>query len=201
MKTYHNSIKFIKFESIDSTNIYLKNNIKLLDSNKIVIVISAKQTAGKGQRNNKWFSDDANGIYFSLGIKVNINKNIQYLPHMTAVSIIDCLYDFTGSNEFRIKEPNDILFNKKKLSGILIENVVKGDFIYIIIGIGLNLNNDVDKFPDEIRNIAISLKEIVKKEFDKDEIINCLSDNLIKNINILLSNEKTILIKYREKLV
>ena len=180
---------------------YLKKNIGLLDDNKVVIIISDIQTAGKGQRNNKWFSSDENGIYFSLGIKVNINKNIQYLPHMTAVSIIDCLHDFTGSDEFKIKEPNDILFNNKKLSGILIENVVKGDFIYIIIGIGLNVNNDIDKFPDDIKKIATSLKEIFNREFNRDEIINCLTDNLIKNINLLFLNEKYILRKYREKLM
>jgi len=201
LKIYHNNIKFIRFELINSTNTYLKENINLLDENKIIVIVSDKQTEGKGQKNNKWFSNDENGVYFSLGIKLNINKNFQYLPHLTAVSIIDCLNDITNSSEFKIKEPNDILFNNKKISGILIENVVKGDFIYIIIGIGLNVNNDVNKFPKDIKDIAISLKEIFKREFDKDEIIKCLSDKLIKNIDLLLSNEELILRKYREKLI
>jgi len=140
-------------DSIDSTNQYawnlIKKNIKIP-----AIVITKNQTNGKGQRGNKWFSS----INKSLTFSIIINKNKKYeklLPLKVAIAIIEGIKKNIGIY-CDLKWPNDIMKNNKKIGGVLIEQ--KKD--KIVIGIGINVNENSKHINSIIKNKSTSLKII-----------------------------------------
>jgi len=144
-------INYIK--SIASTNQYawdlIKKNIK-----SPVIVITKNQTNGKGQRENKWFSTANKSLTFSIIINEN-EKYDELLSLKTAIAIIDGIKKNTNI-ECKLKWPNDIMLNEKKIGGILIEKK-KGK---IVIGIGINVNENSEDINPIIKNQSTSLKII-----------------------------------------
>ena len=107
-------------------------------------VITDRQTMGRGQRGNSWLSDPNRNLTFSLILKPSFLKPIEQFNLTIAISL--ALRDFLTHRilgVIKIKWPNDILVNDKKLCGILIENMLAGDVIqYSVVGIGLNVNQD-----------------------------------------------------------
>ena len=95
------------------------------------------------------------------------------------INAIKELYDYN----LEIKEPNDLLLNNKKICGILTESsTIANKVNYILIGIGFNVNEEI--FNKEIQDIAISLKTEYGKEYNKEEIIV----KIIENIEKIISN-------------
>ena len=168
-KNLNDSYNVIYKASTDSTNNDAK---KITDKNNIIIVAS-EQTAGKGRYGRTFYSDSSGGIYFSLKINrgnyENINLNIEditFFPLIAAAAVSKAVYDLCGI-ELLIKWPNDLLYKTentyKKLCGILTEASIEAEnrsVSYVIVGIGLNVNNGLSDFPDEIKDIASSLKII-----------------------------------------
>lgn len=147
-------------KKVNSTNEFAKK----IEKEEGVVVIAEKQTKGKGRFNRRWESN-IGGVYIS--IILNKEKNVQRITIMTGVAVEKTIRNFVKPI---IKWPNDILFNGKKLCGILCELV--DDFV--IVGIGVNLNND---FSEEIKDKAISLKEIIRKEINIKNFIEILLEN------------------------
>lgn len=142
------------------------------------VVISDTQTNGRGKQDRQWYSP-LGGIYLSIIIKPekNIFNDLNKLPLVTAVSLCQTLKSL-GINTY-IKWPNDIIFEDKKLGGILCESKLKGNSLeYIIVGIGLNINSVLNN--SYLTNIFISLKKEFNKDFDKDYIISILLNNFEK---------------------
>ncbi len=106
------------------------------------IIITDNQTNGRGQRGNEWFSEPNKNLTFSVIVKPTFLKPIDQFYLTIAISLALC--DFLTQRipgKVKIKWPNDILVNDKKLCGILIENSLAGDAIqYSVVGIGLNVN-------------------------------------------------------------
>lgn len=146
------------FKEIDSTN----NKAIELAKNGIfegTIIIAEKQTGGKGQFKRKWFSP-LGGIYLSIILFPCINtKHSWHFTFISALSVaktIQKLYNLS----VKIKWPNDIIINHKKVSGILTEVDQKNNFIKTaIIGIGINLQ----KIPYEQEKITSIEQEINEK--------------------------------------
>ncbi|XRO77738.1 biotin--[acetyl-CoA-carboxylase] ligase [Methanocaldococcus sp. 10A] len=157
-------MEIIHLSEIDSTNDYAKELAKKGKRN--FIVLADKQNNGKGRWGRVWYSDEG-GLYFSIVLDSK-EYNPKVVNLLIPICIIESLKNYVDK-ELGIKFPNDIMIkvndNYKKLGGILTE--LTDD--YVIIGIGINVNN---KIRDEIREIAISLKEITGKELDKVEILN-----------------------------
>lgn len=186
------NISIIELKETDSTNTYLK---KIVEKNNVpegTIVITKKQIKGKGQRTNKWESEEGKNLTFSLLLKPNIHaEQVFMVSKAVSLGIVDAISEFNA--QFTIKWPNDIYYKNKKLAGILIENQFAGDRIsHAIIGIGININQE--KFISDAPN-PISLKNITNKEFDLklmlDKIINKIVDwyNVLENNNIDKINE------------
>ncbi len=153
------------FELLDSTNIYIKENIKVLEDGDIVL--AKKQAKGKGRFGNKWQSPVGN-LYFSFLLKAEFDRSNLFKLHMrTSVAIINLLKKY--KIESKIKYPNDILVNKKKIAGILIETLGYDKITELIIGIGININQI--KF-NELQNKATSIKLINKMNLDPIEVLN-----------------------------
>ena len=128
-------LKLSLFDSIDSTNAECKRMVLEKD---IHVIISNKQTDGKGRVGKTWSSPDSGNIYMSIACKGLIQK----APLSLIVGIIcqRSIRQFVGSDVIGLKWPNDIIYSKKKIGGILVEKEIMGQDVLNIIGIGLNLN-------------------------------------------------------------
>lgn len=126
------------------------------------VVITDNQTKGRGQRGNSWFSDPHKNITFSLIVRPTFLKPIDQFNLTIAISL--ALRDFLthrASGSVKIKWPNDILVNDKKVCGILIENTITSETIqYSVVGIGLNVNQD-----SFLIESATSMKTIAGHDF------------------------------------
>ena len=164
-------MKTISVASIDSTNTYLK---KLKRPKEDTLIIAKKQTGGRGTKGRSFICEEG-GVYMSL-LKLYPCKAEESFSIMmnSAVAVVNTLSAF--DIKAKIKWPNDIIVNGKKICGILIENVFEGeDVAKSIVGIGLNVNNPI---ADEIRDIAISTKEVLKRELSVETVAATLAYNL-----------------------
>jgi BirA family transcriptional regulator, biotin operon repressor / biotin---[acetyl-CoA-carboxylase] ligase len=142
------------FPTIHSTNTYAKQIIKQ-DIKDGTVIVSDIQTEGRGRKNRSWQST-TNGLWFSIILFPNLTPNNGMLLTMaSSISIVQGIKEITGLNPI-IKWPNDVLIENKKVCGILTEINAEMDKInYAIIGIGINVNNQIDT---SLEDIAISLK-------------------------------------------
>ena len=164
-------MKTIYFDKIGSTNDYLK---KLKNPKEDVFVIAKTQDGGRGTKGRSFICEEG-GVYVSL-LKLNPCKAQDSFSIMmnSAVAVVKTLHAF--DIKAKIKWPNDIIVNGKKICGILIENVFEGDMVAkSIIGIGLNVNNPIAK---EIEDIAISCKNVLGKELNVSTVWATLNFNL-----------------------
>ena len=136
------------------------------------VVISEEQTAGKGRMSRPWNSAARKGIWMSVIARPLLTP--QQAPQMTlvaAVAVTRAIHKVTGLDP-TIKWPNDILINGKKVTGILTELKADPDSVQaVILGIGINVNQEKEDFPEELQPIAASLRMIVGKPVNRAELI------------------------------
>jgi BirA family biotin operon repressor/biotin-[acetyl-CoA-carboxylase] ligase len=169
-------MQLIKLNATDSTNNYLKQLILERTLDDFSVVVANHQTNGRGQRGSSWLSEKDKNLTFSvLKRNISIVANQQFLLNiLVSLSIVKTLEGF-NIPKLAIKWPNDILSDHHKISGILIENLIKNKQIeYAIIGIGLNVNQV--KF--EGLSKVSSLKNIMPFPVDKDELLTKIIDKL-----------------------
>ena len=170
-------MKYIKFDTITSTNDFLKSYCKIQKLPDFFYVFTDVQTKGRGQQTNTWQSDCCKNVLVSFFLQpdIPIKKQVK-LSHIVALAIIKVLQKF-NIPDLKIKLPNDIMSGNQKIAGILIENVIKKNtWQHSIIGIGLNVNQtDFNNLPN-----AISMTKITKKNYDLEEIIQTLKNELIR---------------------
>ncbi|WP_455661380.1 biotin--[acetyl-CoA-carboxylase] ligase [Pradoshia sp.] len=121
------------------------------------IVISEEQTEGKGRLRRVWHSPHHGGIWMSLIVKPDIPP--YHAPRLTLLTAVAAVLSMreAGVNA-GIKWPNDVLVNGRKIAGILTELHAESDQIHsVIIGIGINVNQQPDDFNDDIKDLATSL--------------------------------------------
>ena len=164
-----------KFDEISSTNDWLMMRISNQKFHEGTVVFASVQTNGKGQRGSKWFSKPYQSLTFSVLLKPSFLSPI----HAFDLSICIALALFDSLNKlrsgFKIKWPNDIYFEDKKIAGILIENQMnRSVYQNAVIGIGLNVNQ---LHFDELSN-AISLKQILGIEFPIEKVMEHICESL-----------------------
>ena len=138
--------KFEYFDVIDSTNLYLKNNV----SDSMPVAVSDSQTMGRGRLGRSFYSHG--GIYFSVPYKFTSDeKYLSFLTLSAGLAVRQAIKNVTGLCAF-IKWPNDIYLNNRKICGILVETLVSGSDVTAVVGIGIN--TDTSDFPDDINNKA-----------------------------------------------
>jgi BirA family biotin operon repressor/biotin-[acetyl-CoA-carboxylase] ligase len=164
--------KIFRVKSCPSTN-DLAKELALSGEEEGTVVISDEQTKGKGMKGRKWYSARKKGIYLSAILRPT-HSNISLLPIAAGLAVADAVFDSVGLR-IKLRWPNDLIWGKKKLGGILCESGFSGDRIsYAILGIGLNMNHARDDFPEEIRHQATSLKLISKKDTDENIMLKNL---------------------------
>lgn len=124
-----------------------------------------------GTHGKKWYTEEENNIAFSLALEVNCE--VTKLEGVTLeianilVLVFQKLYD---DITLEIKYPNDLIYQGKKIGGILTETKLKGKVAkWMVIGIGINTNQE--KFPEEIKNIATSIKKEFHLKIDNEKVI------------------------------
>ena len=170
-------MKTIHFETIDSTNTYLKENYEKLDN--FTFVSADFQSAGRGRNNRNWKSEKGENLLFSLLIKdKTLIDKFSSLSVISAFSIIKAL----NLEYLSIKWPNDIYYKDSKLCGILLEAVTRNEIECLIIGIGLNVNQR--EFVGEYKRTPTSLYQITNQTQDmrilKDKVFNQLYNDFMK---------------------
>ncbi|WP_452598569.1 biotin--[acetyl-CoA-carboxylase] ligase, partial [Pontimicrobium sp. MEBiC01747] len=143
-------MRIIKLDAIDSTNTFLKGISSEGTIEDYTVVVTKKQTNGRGQMGTVWDSEAFKNLTFSV-YKTHINIKLEqqfYISIVTALSLVKTLKTL-GVNKIQIKWPNDILSENKKICGVLIENVIKQTALSSsIIGVGLNVNQtNFEKLP------------------------------------------------------
>ena len=158
----------LTFDTLDSTNSYLKRNGKYLDH--FTVVQANHQEQGKGRLGRSW-QDQGNSLLFSILLKEKIEpERVPLLSLLAGASVVLTLEHY-GLTPL-VKWPNDTLVSEKKISGILTEAVSEGEDIFYIVGIGINLNQK--EFEGELSQKATSLFLLTKKEYDKEEVLTVL---------------------------
>jgi len=154
------------FPELKSTNIMAKEKAlhRAEGIDEGTLVITERQSAGKGRLGREWFSP-IGGIWLSIILYPQLPPS--YIPRitlMTAVAVVKAIKMCTQI-EPQIKWPNDILINEKKVCGILTEMNAELDMInWVVVGIGINVNINHQEFPEDIQENTISLKEVSGKE-------------------------------------
>lgn len=171
--------KIYYFESISSTmDLALKLGAEAEEEG--AIVVAETQTKGRGRLGRHWISAKHKGIYFSLLLRPRIAPaNVAILTLLIAVSAVEAIKESVGV-EVNIKWPNDLLIGLKKIGGILTEINAETDLVhFIVIGLGLNVNND-DK---SLVAHATSLKEYKKETINRvslfQRMLSVIEDNYL----------------------
>jgi len=173
-------MKYIELNEIDSTNAYLSEKLSSGDITEPTVVFTSSQTKGKGMGQNIWVSDNDKNALFSIALFTEVKtEEIFKVSLATSMAIFEFLK--IKGIKTKIKWPNDIYYEGKKLGGILIENKLDGNLVKSsVIGVGLNLNQE--KFPKWLPN-PISLKNITGETYDAKEFVTVISEMVEKKLN------------------
>ncbi|MFY7972012.1 MAG: biotin--[acetyl-CoA-carboxylase] ligase [Flavobacteriales bacterium] len=151
---------FIPLDTVDSTNNYAANLLKMTSPPDGTVITALEQTHGRGQRGTSWSSKKGDNLLCSMIIYPTFLKgtDIFILSKIVALSIAETIEELVGQDTL-IKWPNDIIVREKKIAGILIElNWSDQSIQSAIIGMGINLNQRVMEFAHSISAIGIKGK-------------------------------------------
>ncbi|MBS4199485.1 biotin--[acetyl-CoA-carboxylase] ligase [Bacillus sp. FJAT-49732] len=159
------------YESVESTQL-IAHKVAREEAPEGTLVIAGEQTGGKGRMARPWHSSKQQGIWMSLIIRPKLPP--EKAPQFTLITAIACaraIEEVTGL-ETNIKWPNDILYKGKKLTGILTELQGEADKVnFLVIGIGMNVNQKKEDFPEHVKEIASSLEIEAGHKVSKIEMI------------------------------
>lgn len=143
------------------------------------IVIAESQTRGRGRLDRRWESPPFTNLYFSIILRPNLSpKNAAQITLVAAVALADTLGSFLPCSAC-IKWPNDILVSGKKLAGILTEAACMRERIeYVILGIGVNVNFRAEAMPEDLRQRATSMADLMTKNVSRESVLARLIQDL-----------------------
>ena len=161
------NMDFYLLDTVDSTNTFAKE--KLLNKDYLV-VISEQQTAGRGRQGKEWYSPNAGNIYMTIKFR---DKNPAPLSLIIGLLISEAMDSVSGQKiNAGLKWPNDLLINKKKICGILIESEMSADEVEFIVGIGINYSlPKKESWWGEIGELADTLP--------REKLMNSILQNII----------------------
>lgn len=162
----------LKLDAVDSTNTYATTLLKNQKVSEGLIIQAFHQTAGRGQMGTNWHSQPGESLTFSVILAPKFLKADKqfYLNMAISLGVYEYLH-VKGVADGLIKWPNDIIVQRKKLAGILIENSLKGTNIqHSVIGIGLNVNSSEQSLPAFATSLAIETGRLYNIDAEIHEI-------------------------------
>ena len=168
-------VRYIEYHrELPSTNRTAVELLQSLIERSPALVITARQTAGRGRNGSLWWSS-AGALTFSLVLDVARltipSERRPMLALAAGLAVQQTIAEHLLPHDVRIKWPNDVLVGHRKICGILTEQHAAGGRAGLITGIGVNVNNSLHNAPDDIRNRATAMCDIQHRSFDPLEIL------------------------------
>lgn len=197
LKTNRIGRKILVYDSTSSTNDvaaeYARNK-----QNDGLAVFAEEQTAGRGRAGNKWFGGRADSILCSI-VLIENQIGAELLSLTVAVAVAETI-GRQGKSQAKIKWPNDIMLNGKKVAGILLESKslpISRSKIYIV-GIGINCRQKAESFPDELQQIATSIDAESHSISDRILLAKRLLSSLDHRLEVAANDGEKVIDRWRE---
>jgi BirA family biotin operon repressor/biotin-[acetyl-CoA-carboxylase] ligase len=170
--------RLLHFPELPSTNAYLKEK-GAVGEQEGLIVLADTQTAGSGRFDRAWHSPPG-GLYFSILLRpMTISATEAPLIPLTAGVAVAKVMQTALGVQSRLKWPNDVLVEDRKVSGILAESTLMGEDIeYVVLGVGVNANISLDEMPSELQTSATTLQHIMSRPVDLPRLFGYLLGQL-----------------------
>ncbi|MDD3095859.1 MAG: biotin--[acetyl-CoA-carboxylase] ligase [Candidatus Neomarinimicrobiota bacterium] len=173
--SYRIGTRIFRVDSIPSSNTELLQNAERYAQGDVLI--ARQQTGGRGRYGREWVSDEG-GLYMSFLLKtIRDPREVLPLSLLSALAVLQALKR-CRDGDYAIKWPNDIYVSERKICGILPETRIMGSETHAVIGIGVNVNNELPG-EESLRNPAISLRELRGENTD----IHIFAVDMITQIN------------------
>lgn len=189
---------FVYAEEISSTNTFLMDKVNGYNSNGTV-VLAEKQTMGKGRKGRVWFSAPESNLTFSIlftkdKLLLNNINIINFVASLAVAVSIENLYQL----KTELKWPNDVLIDKKKTAGILIESTSQGNKIErLVVGIGINVNQN--SFQGQFNYPPTSIRNEMDKTVEREKLLAEVLNNFEVLLEKIKSNSNEILKDWKSK--
>lgn len=173
------------YDVLDSTNNEARRVLDSLDN--LSVIAAEGQSAGRGQGDHTWFASPGKNITATVVLKPeNLDAgDYLFVTRVTTLALLSYLRE--RGVKARIKWPNDIWVDDRKICGILIENILDGSRMKAcLLGIGLNINEE--GWPENLPN-PVSLKELTGKQYDVREELQALVEQISRHSGMLLSSD------------
>lgn len=188
MKTRWAGKNILYYDVTDSTNLRIR---QAGDEGAPhgTLAVADRQTAGRGRRGRAWESPAGSSIYMSVLLRPEISPDkASMLTLVMALSVAEGIRECAGSRDIRIKWPNDIIINGKKLAGILTEMSAQIDYInHVTVGVGINVN--ITDFPENIAGTATSLRTECGHAVKRAPLIAAVMERLEENYETFSDTE------------
>ena len=143
------------------------------------LVICESMSKGRGRLGRYWHAPKG-GLWFTLILRPPFIRSLHLLSFIAGLSVLKAIKDILDINA-KLKWPNDVLIDNKKVSGILIEAKAEADrILYVLVGVGVNVNNDI---PKDLAHAAVSLHDIIGSNVPRVTLLR----SILKNIDLLYS--------------
>ncbi|MGK5093214.1 biotin--[acetyl-CoA-carboxylase] ligase [Deltaproteobacteria bacterium TL4] len=163
--------RIIRLESVDSTNSYLLREKTYLQHHGLVVT-TERQTAGRGRMGRQFISLPGKNLTFSVVLHTELPiESIGIYSLMAGIAVARVL-ELRTRHLPRLKWPNDVLIEKRKICGILLESTTDpetGNFV-LIVGIGVNCYGSAQEYPEELRTIVTTLEQESSQAFEREAV-------------------------------
>lgn len=182
----HTFVRQIEYrDEVDSTNTLALQLVQQSDGATPLLVLGATQTGGRGRGENRWWSAEG-ALTFSLAL----DGPAHGLPAsrwpraslVAGLAVCHALRAFVSPADVRVKWPNDVYVDGRKVAGILIETTASRPEV-IVIGVGMNVNNSLIHAPAELRERAIALCDVGGQPYDLSELLASVLRHLEEELN------------------
>jgi len=172
-----------RFETCLSTNDIVRE-MALRGAAEGTVVVAEEQTAGRGTKGRPWHSPKGKGLYVSVVLRPSAVA-LSLLPLAAGLAARGALERSHGLSA-RLRWPNDVVWEGKKLGGILCESGFLGNRLeYAILGVGLNVGHDLDDFPEDLRGRAVSVRMTGQNAVGGEVLLRQLLSELGRRLEIL----------------
>ncbi|MCH5374589.1 MAG: biotin--[acetyl-CoA-carboxylase] ligase [Planctomycetes bacterium] len=164
-----------------------------------LLVLAERQTRGRGRGERSWWSSDG-ALTFSVAVAWNeLRLPISRRPMLSLIAglaVCDAIGELLAGAPIRLKWPNDVYLNGRKVCGILIESPAYPADV-VVVGIGVNVNNSFHTAPPEIRQQAVSMLEFSTSPYELSEVLICILRSLDKRLHQFVAQPEAIVSRWR----
>jgi BirA family biotin operon repressor/biotin-[acetyl-CoA-carboxylase] ligase len=162
--------QIIVLQQTSSTNDAILQ-VATTNSNQGLVLFAEHQTAGRGQRGNRWESAAGKGLWFSILLRPGIQIDESGRLTIWAIEAVSDVIRTEFSLEPAIKLPNDVRLSGRKVAGVLVEMRAQANAPHLaVVGIGINVNQSLEDFPPELQSRAISLAMALHRPVDRRQL-------------------------------